>query len=166
MAPSPLKPRPKITRKMITQRIVDTGGQLILTSQEDMLAAFQCDTMAPDIMERFLRTVKGDLDPDVATSSLLSILLMRAIEKVEMDCVECEEDNRYIIEDRYTQRYESYIYLLQGMIHNGPLRIADDSKPAITGQSMTQAKLGSKYPIIIAGWERIRDAISRFNSAH
>jgi len=160
------KPMPRInTRKTIMRRIGETGAEVILTSEYGMAQSAREGSVAPDMMEHFLRTMRPMISPDLACSCLLSIMLMRAVELTEQDCVEQDEHMYTFHGDVYIRRYEYYIRHVQQLAQDGPMLLARDSKPGLAGMTMLAAEVNARHPSIRDGWTQINDAARQFRPA-
>lgn len=150
--------------RLMTERIADTGGMIIMTSRDDMIAGAMSGQIAGNMMESFLRNhALHPASEEVCRSALLSIAMLRAIELTETACCAWDEDSVEIDEDNYDRRYALYIRNLKAtMEYPTPVRIAQYSSYALTGQGIKAAQTGGNTAAIYEAWLLIQRAVRPF----
>jgi hypothetical protein len=151
-----------IAMDVMTGQLQHAMHTIVAATEEDMLDASHDATFAANFMEEFLRVASNGVDLNAATATLTQILILRATECTQMECVECSEDDREIAQGYYDNRRERFLFHLRRLAGGRPIDIAADSFPNLTGMGIASAIQGAAQTNIIRAWKQIQAAVHYF----
>jgi hypothetical protein len=155
-----------VLEKVLKDRITSHYENMILRSPEAMMEGARAPGEWGDAMERYLSRITAPLDRGVIANTLLTILILHAVEITERQVVENSDDNEYTLnKPAYRIRQALFMDNLKGLVKKGMLGICNDSAAEQGLNPDKQAWIGAGLTEVQKAWADIKGVIATFDYA-
>jgi hypothetical protein len=152
--------------KVLKDRITSHYENMILRSPEAMMEGARAPREWDDAMERYLSRITAPLDRGVIANTLLTILILHAVEITERKVVENSDDNEHTINSSaYRNRQSLFMDNLKGLVKKGMLGICTDSANAEGRTPDNRTWTSAGLAEVQQAWADIKGVIATFDYA-